>query len=40
MNLEDVPTGYDNFDKKTNDDKNCTNTMNITNSKIKQNNRL
>lgn len=40
MNLEDAPTGYDKFDKKTNDDKNCTNTMNITNSKIKQNNKL
>ena len=34
MDLEGAPTGYDKFDKKTNDDINCTNTMNITNSKI------
>jgi hypothetical protein len=33
MEFDDAPTGYGSFDNKSKDDKNCTKTKNITNSK-------
>ena len=34
MEFDGAHTGYGSFDNKSKDDKNCTNTINIINSKI------
>ena len=40
MEFNRAPTGYGSFDNKSQDYKNCSNTMNITNSKNLMKNRL